>query len=352
MPPNPAFAAGGRVTKGRNSSVWRRAGPAAETQAVRPLALESNVPRLIIPYSPLPPEATALLATRLEERLAKLKGLGVELNPASRLPQAVKLLKSVSVAKAYPGAEEQLRRVANAIKAAFNFEHIIDALRAPIPPGVHESLRRAVGGTLDDVEPTDAHRAQSELLFGVVIVAGGVKTGAPSPGATKTPDFVVEVDTVSFSVEVKRPGSAHAVEDKVGEAVSQIRDYRHYPGLLALDLSHVLPDMYGIKDLAEAGLRNRLAFKAAYEQARAYLVRHRSEEGYSRVALLACIAESFLWTHPDPHPIPHSGFRFYVEVFRKASEGLIVDQSRKLRDRTMEGFKELGGHLQGIARVP
>ena len=178
---------------------------------------------LILPYRPLPPEGTGVLATRLDDVLARLPGLGIRLNPASRLPQAARLLRAVEEANAYPSAEPDLLRVTNAVKAAFNFVRVIDAIRSPGPPGMLESLRRAAKGTLDDAGPTPAHRAQSELFFGVATVAGGAKTGAPKPGGRKTPDFVTEVDTLRYSVEVKRPGSVNTVQDKVAEAVRQIR---------------------------------------------------------------------------------------------------------------------------------
>ena len=307
---------------------------------------------LILPYRPLPPEGTGVLATRLDDVLARLPGLGIRLNPASRLPQAARLLRSVEEANAYPSSEPDLLRVTNAVKAAFNFVRVIDAIRSPGPPGMLESLRRAAKGTLDDAGPTPAHRAQSELFFGVATVAGGAKTGAPKPGGRKTPDFVTEVDTLRYSVEVKRPGSVNTVQDKVAEAVRQIRGYKPYPGLVALDFSDLLPDVFGIRYVPTAESRNQQAFRAAYNLAREYVIRHSSEAGYSRVALLICFAESFLWTIPNPYPVPHSAFMLYAEVFLRASEGLIVDQSRKLRVNIVRGFKEMGGHIRRLVRVP
>ena len=92
------------------------------------------------------------------------------------------------------------------------------------------------------------------------------------------------------------------------------------------------------------------AFQTAYTAAREYIIRRSGDEGYSRVALLFCFAESFLWTMPDPDPVPHSAVMFYAEVFPEASAGLIVDQSRKLRKQIFTGFEELGGRVKRMVR--
>src|SRR5690349_22515070 len=115
-----------------------------------------------------------MLADRLDGVLARLPELGITVRPLGRLPQAVKLLRAIYTAGAYPATEHELVPIGNAIKAAFNFARIIDALKPPGPPGVLASLRRALKGKLDDVGPTPAHQAQSELFFGVTLAAGGL----------------------------------------------------------------------------------------------------------------------------------------------------------------------------------
>ncbi|MGH2670474.1 MAG: hypothetical protein ACRDH5_15400, partial [bacterium] len=184
------------------------------------------------------------------------------------MPQAVKLLRSVHRTKAYPSTDPELVRVGNAVKAAFNFVSFIDAIQPPGPRGVVGSLKRAMNGTLDDVGPTEPHRAQSELLVGVALAAGGVRIGAPRPGGKKTPDFVVEVDAYSYSVEVKRPGSASAVERLIADAVRQMRAYKAYPGVIALDLSDLVSSPSVIRDVRAAEARYEAVFRRAYTTGR------------------------------------------------------------------------------------
>jgi len=310
------------------------------------------VSNLILPYQPLEPKATGVLADRLEQALARLTPFGITAPPAGRLPRAVKLLRSVHKANAYPATDLELVRVGNAVKAAFNFVRFLDSIQPPGPPGVLESVKRALKGTLDDVGPTEAHRAQSELLVGATLVGGGVRVGAPRPGTGRTPDYVADVDTVSYSTEVKRPGSAGAVERAVAEAVRQAREYRAYPSVIALDLSDLSSSSSVIRDVRAAEAQYEGTFRAAYNSARDYLVRRRADNGYGRVALLFCFAESFLWAIPKASPIPHSAMMMYVEVFPEASAGIIVDQSRKLRRKIVEGFEDLGGRVRRLDRVP
>jgi hypothetical protein len=310
------------------------------------------VSNLILPYQSLEPKATGVLADRLEQALARLPQFGIAVPPAGRLPQTVKLLRSIHQANAYPATDPELVRVGNAVKAAFNFVRFLGSIQPPGPPGVLESVKRALKGKLDDVGPTEAHRAQSELLVGVTLVGGGVRVGAPRPGKGKTPDYVAEVDTVSYSTEVKRPGSAGAIERAVADAVRQVRAYKAYPSVVALDFSDLSSSSSVIRDVRAAEAQYEGTFRAAYTTARDYLVRRRADHGYGRVALLFCFAESFLWAVPQASPIPHSAMMMYVEVFLEASAGLIVDQSRKLRRQIVAGFEDLGGRVRRLDRVP
>ncbi len=307
---------------------------------------------LILPYRPLEPDATGALADRLEEALARLSQFGIPApHSATRLAKAVGLLRAIHAARAYPATDAELVRVGNAVKAAFNFIALIDAIQPPGPPAVVQSLKKALKGTLNDVGPTEAHRAQSELLVGVTLAAGGIRIGAPRTAAGTTPDFVVEVDAYSYSVEVKRPASLNAVERVIADAVRQMREYKAYPQVIAVDLSDLISSTKVIRDIEKAQATYEGAFRVAYTKARDYVVRRQKDDGYSRVAVLFCFAESFLWALPKKQPIPHAAEMIYVEVFPAASAGLIVDQSRKLRKRIMVGFEELGGRIKKLVRV-
>jgi hypothetical protein len=314
------------------------------------------VSSLIPAFQPLEPAATGMLADRLDGVLARLPGLGVRVSPVGRLPLAVKLLRAIHHAGAYPTAEPDLIRVGNAIKVAFNFARITDVLRPPCPRGLLRSLQEALNGTLDDTGPTAAHRAQSELVFGATLATGTQRpVGAPRQRQERTPDFVADVETIAFSVEVQRPGSAAAVKAHVEEAVGQIRDYyRGYPGLVALDFSDVLPAAFGINDMASAEAAYQGPFEAACTTAHNYLVGRAAanDPGYRRIGVLFCFAESFLWTVPNPHPLPHAALMFWWKVFPGASQGIIVEKSAKLGDMLYDGFQEFGGRVVRALRMP
>jgi len=310
------------------------------------------VPNLIHPFVPLAPDQTDILAQRLDGALTQARTLGIRVNSLGRMPQAVKLLKAVYSAGAYPTTHPQLVRTGNAIKAAFQMTRVIDAIQAPGPPGVLRALRRALKGTLDDVGATDAHRAQSELFFGVTLVAGGTRTGAPRPGKGKTPDFVATVDTANYSVEVKRLESVDSIKAGVDEAAEQIWEYKPYPGDIIFDFSDLLPAPFGVKDMATPQATFWGPFRAAYAVAHDYLDARACDPKHARIAVLCCFAESFLWTVPNPHPLPHAALMYYGEVFPRAYGGLVVEQSDKLQARIWAGFQELGGRVRRSVRMP
>jgi len=147
--------------------------------SVRQPTSTTGVELLDQPFRPLPVKDTAGLADRLAEAIAQLAAFDITLNPSSRLPAAVRLLRNTSRDNHYPTTVVDIVRLTNAIKLGFNFPAFMRLVQPPGLPGLKEALRRATKGTLDDKGSTGAHRAQSELLLGVTLAAGSLKTMSP-----------------------------------------------------------------------------------------------------------------------------------------------------------------------------
>jgi hypothetical protein len=289
---------------------------------------------VIIPAVTATPAGAAILADKLAEAIEILRSWKLRVPEASRLPMAVGVLRRVSAAQAYPSDRRELTRIQNAIRIAFDFYHITRTLTVDRVDAVAEDLRRALGGTLDDLGATEALRAQSQVLIAAVMAVGGLGPGAPDPGATKTPDYILKLGTLRFGVEIKRPESVRAIPAKLDEAIDQVAAVDVEGGVIVLDLSDCIP--YHSSDGSPEGERE-LRFSHAREIARHHLLSSR-KQGASRITNLLVLANLLGWT-VDPAPAPDSILLTYSEVFHTACGGLLVEASREIRAGVMWGLE-------------
>lgn len=303
-------------------------------------------PSIVIPAITAEPSGLAVLASKLGEAIGIIRSWKIRVSEPSRLPAAKRLLEQVAKAGAYPSDPVQLNRISNSIRIAFDFYHITRVLPEERIDAVVEDLRRALGGTLDDVGPSEAHRAQSQVLTAAVMAAGGLQPGAPATDGGATPDYVVQVGTLSFAVEIKRPESLSGVRTKIDEAIDQVAALHTAGGALIIDIS----DCMSLDSVSDVGEELAKAdFRALCSAIRDAVVRS-TRLGANKISNLFVFANLFGW-RPGPPPHPHPVFLTYHEVVHSARAGLIVEASRDVRRRIADGFERFGAETLEQRRV-
>lgn len=302
---------------------------------------------MIVPGITSTPGGLAILADKLAESIDILKAWRLRVPATSRLLAAVRLLRETSTLSEYPDNTAQLHRIGTAIRIGFDFYHITRCLTEDRVDAVAEDLRRALKGTLDDSGPTEANRAQSQVLVGAVLAVGGLRPAAPVPGEGQTPDYITFVDGLRYGAEIKRPASASQILNRVDDAVNQIFKFPSEAGLIVLDLSDCLLDEEQETTLDLAIVEP--VFRGAYRSISDHL-EHSQRAGVDKIANLFVFANLFGWER-STSPIPRALFPTYSEVIHRARAGLISAQSLRVRDQIEEGFQVFQAELIEKRRV-
>jgi hypothetical protein len=297
-------------------------------------------------FEELRPGHCTLFARWLGHSVERITEFGVRVHRASRLPLAQTLLLRTAAAEKFPSTERELIRIGNALLTAWDFRLITHALPPTGLPSLAEDLRRSIGGSLDDLEPTAAHRAQSQLAFGAVLVAGGLRPLAPDTSGGPSPDYVVSVDTLPIGVEVKRPMRIANLTAAVDEAARQLTGFGSRHWAVHVDLSDAV--RHELLDGLHQGLRPDLGrlFAIASDEVSDHIFaardRFRFMVGYMS-------ARVFAWDLTDePRFIPFASFR--IEAYPEACGGLVVTQARRLRDAIRRGGEERGMVERNVRR--
>lgn len=303
-----------------------------------------------LPPGPMPVAHCESLATQLGNALARMRGFGLRLGEASRLPKATVTLRHVARRNRYPCDEVEQIRVGNAISAAYDICQIMEYVSDDPTPGVLEDLRRCAKGSLDDVAANPSRRAQGQLHLGAVLSAGGLVLGFPEPGHGKSPDFTFTVDGLQCGLEIKQPKSMRSLTRNIDAAVGQLEAWGSRYHVLVVECSdlayfgkramtHRIPtaehDVFGDTiDVASKHIRSQVNQRVA---------------GFDRVMVLLFIAKAFLWT-PSPGCEPNPVFGSALELFRGACHGLVLDQSVRISNRIVRGMSELGSEVATVLR--
>jgi hypothetical protein len=298
---------------------------------------------ILVPAITATPAGLSSLATKLGEAIDIIRSWNIRVSESSRLPSAKRLLEQVSKLESYPTDANQLNRIGNSIRIAFDFYHITRVLPMDRVAAIAEDLRRALGGTIDDVGPTAAHRAQSQILTAAVMAVGGLKPGAPRTDGNITPDYVIRVGTLSFAVEIKRPESLAGLRSKIDEAIDQVQSLDTTGAALVIDVS----DCMSLDSSSSHGEEDaKRSFRRIWETVRE-AVDTSSRPGAAKVSNLFVFANLFGWKPSNP-PRPQPLFLTYQEVFHKARSGLIVEASRGVRRQVVAGFQVFGADFTQV----
>ena len=217
----------------------------------------------------LTPKRMADLADGLEDAIAKMEQWGIPVRGGSRLTNALRLLRGVASANAFPEARGTLIAVPHAARDAQELTEIGHVLPdRPLDP-VAEALRRVAGGTLGQ-SPHRAYQSQSELWVGAMLARAGAFTGVIKDPKDKSPDYVVRNGNMEYSVEVKRPASLAKARTLVSGAATQLLSRRYHGGALVVDLTDCLDP-----DLAACAAPGPPDLRRVQEQIHAYMDRLR-----------------------------------------------------------------------------
>lgn len=297
------------------------------------------LPTMDIPPLRITPATCDLIADRLAEAVDKLRSWGYRVQDSSRLPAAVRALRRVGSERAFPGDPIERVRIGNALRIGLDYPRLCEALGNGNSQSVRESVRRSLGGTLDDMGATEALQAQAELRIISVIAASGRNALIPVPSQRKSPDLLVEIDTLPIAIEVKCPETEAAVTSNLEAAVSQLTRFGRSCSAVCVDLT----DCLRAADPASKVPRDE--FKKLDAVANQYMVSHGARPGYDRIALLVVVATPVLWRLQDgttAHPMLLAGFTPYP----RACSGLIVEQIKALMRTLESGYNSLGASLQ------
>lgn len=305
---------------------------------------------LIRPYQPVDPPGCEVLAAAVDDAIAHIRGLGVRINDASRLPMASRTLRAVVAADAFPSDERGLHRVTAAIKIAFDFDAIAKALPHLPNNETRDALVRATKGSLGDIGPTTPHRAQSQLRLGCVLAEGGLRPAVVQSSGRRVPDYLVRINTFDVVLETKRPERIATIKASVEEAVGQARRFRSNFLVVALDVSDAIrPSSLLVRDHRQAHQRFQRLFRQAADTASDYIHARKMDPGFDHVGVLFLFADATFWPRAIPLR-PHSRLIVYPEVFHHAASGLVLEPCRRLRACLEAGIEALGGKIQ--SRVP
>lgn len=292
---------------------------------------------IFIPKVIATPAGLALISAALSQSIDIIKSWNIRVAESSRLPLAVRLLDRSATLWLYPDSAEQLLRIGNAINAAFDFYNITRFLPDDPIAAIREDLRRALGGTLGDIGPTSACRAQNQLLVAALLMAGGLKAGSPSTDGRSSPDYFVEIGSVSFAVEIKRPESSNLIRERVDDAIDQIDSMQSSGGLVVVDVTDCIGSQSDPDAIGEDG---KSLFNHICDVVR-NAVTESKRPGLGKVTNLFVLG---IWIRWLQKPIEPKGLFLTCEVvFRKARAGLIMEQSEALNNRILSGIQALGG---------
>lgn len=309
--------------------------------------------RIHQPFRPVRPEDAGILAERVESAVVELKDLGQRVGPGNRLQLAARELRRIQAEGAFPTDHQERIRAGNAVRLAFATSAIVSTLSSGIPVGLRPILPRFLGGRLDDVGSTEAHQAESELQWGAICAAGGLRPRVPMDQPGKSPDLVVRAKGLDVSLEVKRPGSVAYLETTMKSGLEQCTAFGCRYNSLILDLSDVVTPSSAtaaIDSSALDGLTQQFETLAA--KASEIATTNKSGEPFDTLLYLGVSAEAFAWKREGTGlTLPAARFFSYHEVFPSAAAGLIVDQARALREGIVEGMRELGARVTELWRA-
>jgi hypothetical protein len=193
--------------------------------------------------------------------------------------------------------------------------------------------------------PTPAHQAQSQLQFGCVLAEAGLRPAAVQASAGQALDYVVEMWGLPIALEVKRPEALGGIHSNVSSGLRQCRGIAPLYAL-ALDLTDCvgLPSAIFQGSGAQALEEAKRRFREANEQASDYIHGRKGDADFDRCGVLWTFAGATFWPSDEPRR-PVSKLMVAGTAFHHAASGLLLDQSRRLSESILGGFRELGASI-------
>jgi hypothetical protein len=235
-----------------------------------------------------PPRSASALcedaASDLEAALLRFDQWGVRIPNGGRLDEARRMLRNTAAKNEFPRDRDDLLRVTNAIILANDFADIAGYLDLPLTPESLRALNQAVKGSLHQAGTTRApYQAQSELWAQAVLSRGGLQPFASTPRIGRSlPDYLVEVGSITYGVEVKRPETRASVVANLAKARDQLNSYG-VKGVIIMDLTDCLPPQEPLTADGTIDQLNALVLREVWGS-RAY------NAGYKGVMVLVVVA--------------------------------------------------------------
>lgn len=250
------------------------------------------------------------------------------------------MLQSIADSGTFPTEATDRLAAGNSLRLGVDLCAVAHALRKGLPLGLREVVAIAFKGSLSDTGGTRALQAQSSLLAGAIIAASGREVSVPIPGRSRSPDYIFQVDTAEFALEVKRPSGLKRIDKTLEGAIEQIEAFRNSIHAIFLDVTDCITwasDSPSTRDEATTTLSE------VVRQAD-IIVGHAVSshpEKFQRLAVLCVSAAPILWLSGSP-TAPALFQSTIFTVYEKACSGLVLDHSRRCVDALLAGYRVLG----------
>jgi hypothetical protein len=265
------------------------------------------------------------------------------------LDLAVRRLEEVGTSESYGVSLAELRDTAFALQVASDFIQLAYVLSDDPMPQMAAEVALAVRGNLEGTAKRRKPKEfQSQFWVGTLLAYSGLQPRVPPSREDQSQvDFVIEVDTLQYAVEVKRPETLRSVTGAMDRAAGQTRDFG-LPGVLVIDLS----DCFGASQLTTAaldhhtGLREMLSphFRAQVNQFAPRVLYYKHSDKYKRVAATVFFIRLVGWRRADMRQ-PESVVLFNTTGYPMACGGLIDHHTDRLRGMIRRGCESLGEGL-------
>ncbi len=172
---------------------------------------------------------------RYASALERLESLRIRLADGCRLKAYHKRLTQVTVDPRSAIESQLVFAMTYDLREIDEINEIVENLPVTLDTVVLDLLQRVASGSEhpDDELDAPAREAQFELYLGTMLRRGGISTRHGKPDLTAT------WHNEEFFIEAKRPTSPKRLDDRLRDAVHQVRDLTR-PGIVAISLDQLV----------------------------------------------------------------------------------------------------------------
>jgi len=285
-------------------------------------------------------------ANVLNKAILRLESAGIRISEHSRLRRHTTFLARVAETGSFPTTESEQHRLANALSDAAEIDLIVQTLPSTFTPLELGELRELAGGTPEHAPNEPALRYQAQWWLRSVLAMGGYDPQTPT-SARESPDYLVYEGTLSYGVEVKRPGTLRGALELIAKGARQLRS-QAVRGAIILDISDVVrtDELRWLPDnrLLPAGLIFEQQLKGISDRVGNQIFDSAGRTlriGYESVMCILYVAKGWTWIQGEsPELVLFAGAR--LQTFYPRIKNLIHHRTVMLAKKLVRGIVGAG----------